>query len=85
MEVFLKEYLGADEVIGTEIGSFKGRATGLVRRPGVLVGEKKATALVERLGEESPDIGLGDRKTDHPFMLLCKVASSISSFFFSYA
>lgn len=82
VEVFLKEYLGADEVIGTEIGSFKGRATGLVRRPGVLVGEKKAAAM-ERLGEEAPEIGLGDRKTDHPFMLLCKVAQCLQ-FCFSY-
>lgn len=83
VEVFLKEYLGADEVIGTEIGSYKGRATGLVCRPGVLVGEKKAAAMVERLGEESPAIGLGDRKTDHPFMLRCKVRirSLMSSFF----
>lgn len=82
VEVFLKEYLGADEVIGTEIGSFKGRATGLVRRPGVLVGEKKAAAM-ERLGEEAPEIGLGDRKTDHPFMLLCKVAQCLQ-FCFSH-
>lgn len=81
VEGFLKEYLGADEVIGTEIGSYKGRATGLVRRPGVLVGEKKAAAMVERLGEEAPEIGLGDRKTDHPFMLLCKVRSLMSSIF----
>ncbi|PKA61394.1 Glycerol-3-phosphate 2-O-acyltransferase 6 [Apostasia shenzhenica] len=75
VEAFLKEYLGAEMVVGTELADFRGRATGMVRRPGVLVGEKKAAALKSALGSGSPpEIGLGDRRSDFPFMNLCKEA-----------
>lgn len=73
VEPFLKEYLGADLVIGTEISTFRGIATGFVNRRGVLVGENKANALVKAFGTTKPEIGLGDRKTDFQFMELCKV------------
>ncbi|GLJ25859.1 hypothetical protein SUGI_0495490 [Cryptomeria japonica] len=72
VEVLLKDYLGTDMVIGTEISSVAGRATGFVKSPGVLVGSKKADALVKAMGDDVSDIGLGDRKTDFPFMRLCK-------------
>lgn len=73
VETFLKEYLGADKVMGTELATYKGRATGFVSSPGVLVGKNKAKALLKVFGYSSaPDIGLGDRKTDYPFMKLCK-------------
>ncbi|GFP85771.1 glycerol-3-phosphate 2-o-acyltransferase 6 [Phtheirospermum japonicum] len=73
VEPFLKNYLGVELVLGTEISSYKGIATGLVRAPGVLVGKNKAIALRRTFGAESmPDIGIGDRKTDFPFMKLCK-------------
>ncbi|KAK2966957.1 hypothetical protein RJ640_002142 [Escallonia rubra] len=73
VEAFLKEYLGADLVLGTEISAYKGRATGLVTGPGILVGHNKADALLKAFRNTStPDIGLGDRKTDYPFMKLCK-------------
>ncbi|KAG8384753.1 hypothetical protein BUALT_Bualt04G0151200 [Buddleja alternifolia] len=72
VEAFLKEYLGADLVIGTEISTFKGRATGFVTSPGILVGENKAEALEKAFSTTTPEIGLGDRKTDFPFMKLCK-------------
>ncbi|MBA0769166.1 hypothetical protein Gotri_017929, partial [Gossypium trilobum] len=73
VDPFLKDFLGADLVIGTEIHVFKGRATGLVKNPGVLVGTNKADALENAFKDEPiPDIGLGDRKTDYPFMKLCK-------------
>ncbi|PON38867.1 Phospholipid/glycerol acyltransferase [Trema orientale] len=72
VEAFLKEFLGADMVLGTEIESFKGRATGFVRPPGVLVGKNKADALKKAFGETKPDVGLGDRLTDAPYMALCK-------------
>uniref|UniRef100_A0ACD5X8P5 Uncharacterized protein n=1 Tax=Avena sativa TaxID=4498 RepID=A0ACD5X8P5_AVESA len=75
VEAFLKEYAGADAVLGTELVVWRGRATGLVASPGVLVGEKKADALRRAFGEAAsarPEIGLGDRKTDYPFMRLCK-------------
>lgn len=73
VEVFLKDYLGADMVVGTEIATYRGRATGFVNQPGVLVGSKKAAALRRPFGDERPEIGLGDRETDFPFMTLCKV------------
>ncbi|PSR87621.1 Glycerol-3-phosphate 2-O-acyltransferase [Actinidia chinensis var. chinensis] len=73
VEGFLKEYLGVNVVLGTEIGSYKGRATGLLLGPGVLVGRNKAEAL-QKAFSDAPDIGIGDRKTDFPFMRLCKEA-----------
>lgn len=79
VEPFLKEFLGADLVLGTEIGSYKGRATGLVSKPGILVGKKKAEALKKAFGEDKPDVGLGDRLTDAPFMALCKVKNNTYS------
>ncbi|KAI3954029.1 hypothetical protein MKW98_017853 [Papaver atlanticum] len=72
VEAFLKDYLGADMILGTEINTYKGRATGFVCSPGILVGQKKADTLIEAFGETMPDIGLGDRHTDFPFMRLCK-------------
>jgi len=80
VEPFLKEFLGADVVLGTEIGTYRGRATGLVCRPGVLVGKNKAEALLNTFGEDKPHLGLGDRLTDAPFMALCKVTTFLSSF-----
>lgn len=82
VEAFLKDFLGADLVLGTEIGTYKGRATGLVNKPGVLVGKNKADALKEAFGDEQPDIGLGDRHTDIPFMALCKVGKLFLSTIF---
>ncbi|CAI9092762.1 OLC1v1028089C1 [Oldenlandia corymbosa var. corymbosa] len=72
VEGFLKDFLGADLVMGTEIGTYKGRATGLVNKPGVLVGKNKADALTKNFRDCQPEIGLGDRHTDIPFMTLCK-------------
>ncbi|XP_076900527.1 glycerol-3-phosphate acyltransferase RAM2-like [Bidens hawaiensis] len=72
VEGFLKDFLGADMVLGTEIGTYKGRATGFVLNPGVLVDDQKAHALVKQFGDDRPQIGLGDRSTDFPFMKLCK-------------
>ncbi|KAG2702216.1 hypothetical protein I3760_06G080000 [Carya illinoinensis] len=74
VKAFLKDFLGADSVLGTEIAIYKGRATGFVREPGILVGKNKADALKKAFGETQPDIGLGDRQTDAPFMSLCKEA-----------
>lgn len=73
VEAFLKEFVGADMVLGTEIETYKGRATGLVRRPGVLVGKNKANAIKKAFGDTKPEIGLGDRLTDVPYMTICKV------------
>ncbi|KAL2463611.1 Glycerol-3-phosphate 2-O-acyltransferase 6 [Forsythia ovata] len=73
VEPFLKSYLEVDLVLGTEISTYKGRATGFVASPGVLVGKNKANALRKSFDEASmPDIAIGDRKSDFEFMKLCK-------------
>lgn len=73
VEPFLKDFLGADMVLGTEIGTYRGRAMGFVSKPGVLVGKNKANALKKAFGDTKPDVGLGDRQTDIPFLEMCKV------------
>ncbi|KAB2624625.1 glycerol-3-phosphate 2-O-acyltransferase 6-like [Pyrus ussuriensis x Pyrus communis] len=55
VQPFLKDFLGFDTVLGTEVATNKGTATGFVSPPGVL-----------------PEIALGDKHTDIPFMKLCK-------------
>ena len=46
---FLKDFLGADLFLGAESSTYKGRATGLISKPGILVGKKKADALKKAL------------------------------------
>ncbi|GMN44941.1 hypothetical protein TIFTF001_014135 [Ficus carica] len=74
VEPFVKDFLGGDKVIGTEIeiNPKTKKATGFVKKPGVLVGKWKRLALLKEFGDETPDIGIGDRTSDHDFMAMCK-------------
>ncbi|CAM0944109.1 unnamed protein product [Alopecurus aequalis] len=71
---FVREFLGA-EVAGTELETFAGgkRFTGRIKAG--LVGKRKRE-VVEKLfaGGDMPDVGLGDRESDHDFMAICKEA-----------
>jgi hypothetical protein len=79
-EPFLRDCLGADAVAGTELATWRGRATGLVAPGGVLVGRRKAEALREMFGDhDQPDVGLGGSRSDYPFMSICKVRSTSTS------
>ncbi|KAH7850444.1 hypothetical protein Vadar_033017 [Vaccinium darrowii] len=75
VDAFVRDYLGGDKVLGTEIevNPKTKRATGFVKGPGILVGKWKKLAIMEEFsGGEMPDIGIGDRESDHDFMSICK-------------
>ncbi|KAM6549938.1 hypothetical protein CsatB_021614 [Cannabis sativa] len=79
VEPFLKEYLGANLVIGTEISSIKGFATGFVKKPGVLSGKNKAEALRHEFPNPTPNIGVGDSENDYLFMKICKESYKVDA------
>ena len=74
VEGFLKEYLSADNVVGTELHTSGKRFTGLLTSSGLLVKHK---AVKELFAETRPDVGIGGPNShDQHFMSLCKVKFS---------
>jgi glycerol-3-phosphate acyltransferase len=67
--------------MGTEIQTTSGGyATGFVSAStDVLVGLNKRSAVKKYFGNDAPDIGLGDRESDYPFMSFCKEAYIVPS------
>lgn len=74
VDPLVKDFLGGDKVLGTEIevNPKTKRATGFVKKPGVLVGKWKRLSLLKEFGDEKPHVGIGDRESDHDFMAICK-------------
>ncbi|KAI4382824.1 hypothetical protein MLD38_008736 [Melastoma candidum] len=69
VERFVKEYLGGDEVIGTELAVNRfGFATGLVRGGSGTVTERVARVF----GGQSPSLGLGRAESRFSFLSICK-------------
>ncbi|PQQ07538.1 glycerol-3-phosphate 2-O-acyltransferase 6-like [Prunus yedoensis var. nudiflora] len=58
VEPFLKDFLGFDTVLGTEIATYKGKATGFVCLPGVLWGRRKQMLLKRLLEMSNQRLGL---------------------------
>ncbi|XP_068640923.1 probable glycerol-3-phosphate acyltransferase 8 [Aristolochia californica] len=74
VEPFAVEFLRANAVVGTEIevNRWTGRATGLVKSPGVVAGELKVRAVERVLCGELADLAIGNGESDYDFTAICK-------------
>lgn len=71
VEGFLKEYMSADNVLGTELHTSGKRFTGLLTSSGLLVKHKAVKELFE---DKRPDIGIASSSVHHHhFISICKV------------
>eukprot|EP01018_Ginkgo_biloba_P007400 Gb_14173 [translate_table: standard] len=80
VEYFVKQFLGVEKVVGTELHvTAFGVFTGFVRGGGVV---DKCNAVKTLLGDDEnivADIGLGDSPSDYQFLGLCKEAYMVTS------
>ncbi|EFJ27724.1 hypothetical protein SELMODRAFT_94909 [Selaginella moellendorffii] len=82
VEPFLKEYLGVESVVGTELQVLSnGYCTGLIQSGSLLLsGRRKLEALknfFETIHVSCPDTGFGSSDSDYPFMSWCKVKALV--------
>ena len=77
MEPLLREYLGVELVVGSELYSVKGICTGLAHGLLVADGMKKRDALKLALRHEQPHLGLAAASSHSGVLSLCKVCGSI--------
>ncbi|KMZ66709.1 Glycerol-3-Phosphate Acyltransferase [Zostera marina] len=81
VEPFANTFLGAQKVLGTELAvDGFGRATGFVDGNGVLLADRKKAAVIRHFSDcRLPELGIGDRETDHDFLSICKEACMVPS------
>lgn len=81
IQPFVNTFLGAHKVLGTELAVNRfGRATGFVDGNGVLLSARKKAAVNRQFCDSSlPELGIGDRDTDHDFLSICKEGCMVPS------
>ncbi|KAJ3676859.1 hypothetical protein LUZ60_002583 [Juncus effusus] len=78
VEPFLREFLGVNCVIGTELRVIGRKYSGLVDSGGIMKNKGHFEALSLARGDKLIDVGLADMSEDRSFLLLCKEHHLIS-------